>query len=899
MANELEDKAMFTGALGSTRTYTGEHLSQVAFPLGGIGTGTVSLSGTGRLIDWEIFRRPAKGRDLPCFFALRVSRDSSEPMVRILERECLPPFSSISTISASHLNGVPRFREARFQGEYPIAWLSFEDEDFPVEVALETFNPLIPLDVENSSIPVAILNWKITNPSDLPVDLNLLAGMRNPIGSQTIGTGSEELPQRVRRYKEDEGVKGVLFDAPNWRASHDPNTGSVMLGTTAELDQVQLFGHSPRQHGFEYLWRTFMESGTLEDDREYLSRQPKPDTWTEDWPCKWGEYRPDWDHPSLMTVRRRLGPRETCTLPFFITWHFPYTMAWTDQVVVRTHVARQFRDAWHVAQHVSQHLAHLTVSTREFHSALFSSTLPPEVIEAASVQAAAFRTAASVHLADGTLYGYEGVGGAYGSCTHVWNPEAVGAFAFPSLEQSMRRVEFGASMDPSGAMNSRAAMPSVLRWDPGGPFLAADGHMGAIIRAYREWQLSGDEGFLRDVWPGIRRAVEFAWSPENDMCWDADRDGVMEGCQSTTYDMPLLGPNPLCTILYIGALEAAARMAEHLNEANIARGYREVAGRGREGLTARLWNGEYFIQEIMAAPGLVVPEFLPEVPPFDPEREAPNDPPPEDRFRFQIGRGCMSEQLLGQYLASMSGLGDLIDRDKILSTLQSIIRYNFRHQARKASHVERAFAVNDEPALLLCSWPHGGEPRTKVYNSEAWTGVEYHVAATLISYDLVDEGLQLVRAVRSRHDGRKRNPWDEIESGHQYVRAMAGWALLPALCGFTWSAVTRQLSLFPRIHAENFRSFFSTPQAYGEIHQTIRDGKATLEIRPVRGSLHLKELTWTVALEGLKDVQPLRGGWDVAVANEPGKSLLRITFSPEHVVSASSPLAVNMVGDNN
>ena len=45
----------------SLRTYTGRHLRRIALPLGGIGTGTVSLGGRGNLRDWEIVNRPAKG----------------------------------------------------------------------------------------------------------------------------------------------------------------------------------------------------------------------------------------------------------------------------------------------------------------------------------------------------------------------------------------------------------------------------------------------------------------------------------------------------------------------------------------------------------------------------------------------------------------------------------------------------------------------------------------------------------------------------------------------------------------------------------------------------------------------------------------------------------------------
>ena len=47
--------------MGPQRTFTGRHLDEIAFPLGGIGTGSVSLGGWGQLRDWELQNRPAKG----------------------------------------------------------------------------------------------------------------------------------------------------------------------------------------------------------------------------------------------------------------------------------------------------------------------------------------------------------------------------------------------------------------------------------------------------------------------------------------------------------------------------------------------------------------------------------------------------------------------------------------------------------------------------------------------------------------------------------------------------------------------------------------------------------------------------------------------------------------------
>src|SRR3954471_20320563 len=146
---------------GPQRTFTGASLAEVAFPLGGIGTGTVSLGGRGQLRDWELFNRPAKGRDLPfTFFALwcRPAPASGQPgpaVARILERQLLPPFVDGHGLAPGFVAGLPRLSEATFTGTYPIAELRFRDDALPVAVELEAFNPFRPFDARLSGLPVA------------------------------------------------------------------------------------------------------------------------------------------------------------------------------------------------------------------------------------------------------------------------------------------------------------------------------------------------------------------------------------------------------------------------------------------------------------------------------------------------------------------------------------------------------------------------------------------------------------------------------------------------------------------------------------------------------------------------------------------------------------------------
>lgn len=142
---------------------------------------------------------------------------------------------------------------------------------------------------------------------------------------------------------------------------------------------------------------------------------------------------------------------------------------------------------------------------------------------------------------------------------------------------------------------------------------------------------------------------------------------------------------------------------------------------------------------------------------------------------------------------------------------------------------------------MLCSWPRGGRPRIPfVYSDEVWSGIEYQVATNLIYEGLVDEGLEIVRAVRERHDGIRRNPWNEVECGNHYARSMASWGVLVALTGTDWDGRTRSLRLAPHAAAtegDTARLLVATASGWGEVE--VRPDGA--ELRLLGGQLHLAE----------------------------------------------------------
>jgi uncharacterized protein (DUF608 family) len=197
------------------RRFTKESLREIAFPLGGIGTGTVSLGGCGNFRDWEIFNRPNKGGILPfTFVSMHLAGGGlAKPMVRVIERQAHPPYTGSDGVPRDTGLGLPLFREAVFTGSYPFANIDFIDAKLPVEVSLEAFNPMIPLETGDSSLPVAILTYHVKNRATSAINAGLAFSIMNPVGydgvTQLSGRHDPMFGANVNEFRTENGISGI------------------------------------------------------------------------------------------------------------------------------------------------------------------------------------------------------------------------------------------------------------------------------------------------------------------------------------------------------------------------------------------------------------------------------------------------------------------------------------------------------------------------------------------------------------------------------------------------------------------------------------------------------------------------------------------------------------------
>ncbi len=827
--------------------YDADHLSRLAMPIGGIGTGSVSLGGRGDLRDWEVMNRPAKGfvptGQAGPFFALYLRLPNGKTVVRAIEGPLDEELYEGSHGSNAPNHGLPRFRECAFAAAYPLGQVRFSDADIPVEVRLEAFNPLVPADADASGLPIAVLRYVLHNGSEDAITASVCGSLPNFIGmdgweqardwkGDHHPTGAKANRNEFRQGNHVQGIfmssQGVQQQAAQW--------GTMALVTTAKSGVSYRTSWPERPWGGALLdfWEDFSDDGTQQEQPAEVTDMPM----------------------ASLAVRIPLPPHTTRKLTFMLCWHFPNRYTWTSENqaddLIGNYYTGQFEDAWDVAEKAAKNLAESERATVSFCRTFCDSNLPSEVKEAALFNLSTLRTQTCFRTPDGRFFGWEGCGDqkgcCHGSCTHVWNYEQSTAFLFGGLAMTMREVEFAHATNDQGMMSFRVGLPLSRAKNFGKA--AADGQMGCIMKMYRDWQLSGNDQQLRTLWPAVKKAVQFCWISGG---WDADRDGVMEGCQHNTMDVEYYGPNPQMEFWYLGALKAAAAMAEHLGEQEFAAECRQLLERGQAWTDNNLFNGEYYEHQIR------LPQDAAEIAPSLRIGMGASNPTKPD---FQLGTGCLVDQLVGQLMAHVCGLGYLANTGNIRQTLRSILKYNARSGLYDHFNNMRSYALGDEQALLMASFPKDRPDYPFPYFPEAMTGFEYTAAIGMLYEGQEKDGLECIRHIRARYDGRRRSPFDEAECGHHYARAMVAWAAVLALTGFQYSAVEKRMTFAPR----NGTFFWSNGYAWGECTLESQ-GDAFLASLSVRGGevalseFHLREF----GSHGFESPRTVRSGEQIEV----------------------------------
>jgi uncharacterized protein (DUF608 family) len=781
-------------------SYTGVYNQQIAFPIGGMGAGMFCMEGTGTISHMSIRNSPDMYNEPVMFAALYIKGLGA----KVLEGPVpgWKKFGQHSSASGARNKdyGLARFRKASFVARFPFAMVNLDDQRIPLKVSITGWSPFTPTDADNSGLPVGSFEYHLFNPTGKilsgvfsysaenfmheggRLDDNHIYAIKN--GFVLAQQGTEKNPWQQGDFSIFTNDQNTTVDHCWFRGDWwDPLTIAWKKISRGDIKAVSPVAQDAP--GASLYVPFTLKPGQRKTIRIMFC-----------WHVPHSRLRegPD-ENPDTPTVNAKGQPS-----PFYMPWY-----------------SNRFKDVQAVAAYWIANYDELKKKTKLFTGAFYNSTLPKEVLEAVAANLTILKSPTVLRQYDGRFWGWEGcydeAGSCHGTCTHVYNYAQGLCFLFPAMDRSIIETELNEGLDSSGHQNYRQALPiRPGQNDETTPM--ADGQLGGLMNMYRDWRISGNDKWLKVLYPKARISLDYCIQT-----WDPDLKGLVSESHFNTYDIAFYGPDGMCTSIYLGALEAMIQMGTYLQE-DVSL-YQSLLDKGKKAMESQLFNGQYFDQ-IIQTTGLHQP---PQNGHSWPEAKAifAQEGPP-----YQYGKGCLSDGVIGAWFARVCGLPDPLDENKVKSHLDAIYTYNFKTDLSDYNNPQRStFALGNEGGLLLCTWPKGGQLSLPFpYSNEVWTGIEYEVASHLIFEGKVAAGLNIVRTTRKRYDGTIRNPFDEYECGHWYMRAMSSYALLEALTGVRYDAVTK--TLFVNSKVGDFTSFLSTDTGFGNV--MYKNGNASVMV---------------------------------------------------------------------
>lgn len=789
-------------------SYQGAYLGQIAFPMGGFGAGMICLEGVGALSHVSIRNRPEIFNE-PCVFAA-IAIKGAAPLARVLEgpvptRKIFGPVGS-AVGSPGTTYGLPRFAEASFEARFPFGKVTLTDPLLPFAVEVTGWSPFTPGNADDSSLPIAGLEYRFTNRTAAEVEAVFSFSAKNFLTP-------EKAPPELQAVRKAPGGFTLWNGAPPGKPWEEAAFSATVSEPDAKVNHSWFRGDW--WDALTLAWKD-VEHGAAYDAPPPASGPPSPGaTLFVPFTLKAGASR---------TIAVRLA--WYCGLSSMRSADDPFAWPWPEGggETYRPWYAGRFDGIEAVNAYWRDHYQTLREASTRFRDCFYDTSLPPEVVEAVAANLTILKSPTILRQIDGKLWGWEGCDdnfgapGGTGSCTHVWNYAQSLPHLFPDLERSLRETEFGPSQDGKGHQAFRSALP--IRPAQHKFYAAADGQLGGIMKVYRDWRIGGDTAWLKKIWPAVKRSLDYCIET-----WDPGHRGLVEDPHHNTYDIEFWGPDGMCSSFYLGALQAALRMSAAVADPQPL--YEKLLAKGKARMESELFNGEYFRQHVQLkgfrGPYPLKTGFFNDysadtVALFN--KEGP---------KYQYGSGCLSDGVLGAWMAFACGMDAPLDAAKVTDHLRAVHRYNLKSSLAGFANPQRpTYAAGEEGGLLLCTWPKGGALSLPfVYSNEVWTGIEYQCASHMIRMGLVAEGLEVVRTCRTRYDGRVRNPFDEYEYGHWYARAMSSYALLEALSGARFDAVENILYLKPAITGD-FRSFLATATGFGTVG--VKNGRPFVDV---------------------------------------------------------------------
>jgi uncharacterized protein (DUF608 family) len=856
-------------------------------PLGGIGCGTIEIRADGRFYEWHIFnngRWALRGEDrdkefmkpTDLYFVARV-RYEGRVVVRFLQ--VARGYRQLEDDERAHLvmpwetrggdpYKMPWLRSVdsiEFDGEPPFAFLKYIDEDLPVDLALEAFTPFIPGDSKNSSIPVAILVFRVRNKLDKDVEFSLLAGIKSPFSAVPAKT-------RVEASQYSNGMV-ITLTGVGISEKHSMFGGSLSLGIFGDgLETGYRLGQQYNDvHGFRRLWVEYRASGILRDAKSFDEFEGVV--------------------YSFVVGKKVLRGGEEARMIAVLAWYFPNFFDDLGNLIGH-YYENFFKSSRDVAEYVIENFDYLYTYTKKFHDALYSTSIDRWLVDLIASQLTTLQKS-TIYTRDGLFGVWEGYGccglnttdvAFYGSIMilqlfpdlekkwieyhaqwqlkpDLWPYYEVFASALPENAMKLKEMIW---KDPSIATDLnkfREAVRSVVKAtgrDPTGRVMhfftgsfkrpdaydRPDMNPEYVLMVIRDAVWLGDKELLTKLWGSLKEAIEVilrTHDPLGDkLLYHYTPAGYEAILQSIVRFVPqhqelyrqflaslgagytffpisvqtfdtwsMIGVTSFTGVLWLSALKAMVEAASIVSDAEFRERLARIYEEAREKLLKYLWNGEYL--------------------------DLWYDPVSGKR-----DRGCSSSQLDGQMFLSLElDMGYVMDREKVLSILRAIYRYNFKGEEGLINGSYPGMPRPAEAGDMLLPNETGLTYAIGSQIDTPWTGIEFEVAAHMIYEGMVKEAMDILKAVHERHV-RYGQYWNHIECGDHYYRAMDSWLVLMAIENLFYNGLEARLRFAPKINKEMFRGLITVTGAWGVAEQVVQGNEQRVSIKLEKGELNVR-----------------------------------------------------------
>ncbi|MCI0514573.1 hypothetical protein L0128_15270 [candidate division KSB1 bacterium] len=811
---------LFTTASFSQEIYRAADRPRSGIAHGGIGAGAIELRKDGQFYNWSIFNNYPRGTG-PIFKLATLPRsfDESSLLFFIVRYQVEGEAARIKLLQLNHesneaaLVGVAYYypwmtaiEQIAYEAKFPYTTIKFTDAEMPFEIEMRVHSPFIPHDVKNSALPGIYFDFSVTSRSTKKISVFLIGTVRNLVGYD------QREKYFTSKLVEGEGYKYFDLSVAGMDKEH-PTFGQMGLASLSD-ESTYYLGWEHKHPYYELLvaWDRFPNI----DDTEGRN---KIDTATGK---KQGRYQYesfDQRHFSSIGITKDLSPGESFRHQFLLTWYFPNAYgaynapnetersAWNSEkdYWVNLKITKKignyynnfFSSAADVADYMIRNKSELIGKTRRFFDDYYSSDLEPFLLEQISSNLNSFRTSASFNKA-GQFGMREGM-----SADKSWGPNITSDVCyygsstiislFPEFQLSGMRAHKGVQQADGDIAHGLAYDLDYTQNGTWGVTHRVDLVGNYMQMVIRDFLWTNDREFLREMWPSLKSAFDFAIKR-----WDLNGDQMpdMNGIMSSYDNFPMYGLASYIHSQWLNSARGMFELAKILNDREMNSKAEAIYQKAAELMEQHLWNGQYYVlaNDITGAKG--------------------------------VDAGCLTDQIIGQWMAHQSGFGHLLNPAHVKSALKQVLAMSYR----------------PDFGLRNCTWPkypdlfpiHESELWVDQANT-CWTGVELAFASFLMYEDLYDEALQVAKTVDDRY--RKNGLYfDHQEFGGHYFRPMAAWGILNGALGL---AIRNNNYIFsPCIPKDHYKVLFAFNQGTAFLSKNTH----SVEIEVRSGTMELKSI---------------------------------------------------------